>query len=76
MTPTTQNSTDLEFVTIGTFEPRITLPLVEELNRRKIIHRVKEVSHFSSTLVALIHSATAAGEVLAETKKKHPRVRL
>jgi hypothetical protein len=76
MTPTTKESSDPEFVTIGTFEPRITLPLVEELNRRKIIHRVKEVNHFSSSLTALAHSATGAGEVLVEIKKKYPRVRL
>lgn len=76
MTPTTEDSSDPPFVTIGAFEPRITLPLVEELNRRKIIHRVLEVNHFSSTLTALAASAAGAGEVLLEIKKKYPRVRL
>ena len=67
---------DLEFVPIGTFEPRITMPLVEELNRQKIIHRIKEISHFSSMLTAIKHSASGAREVLAGIKKRHPRVRL
>ncbi len=73
--PTEQKS-DLEFVIVGTFEPRITLPLVEELNRRKIIHRVKESDHFSSTLYSIKHSAASATEVLADIKKRYPRVRL
>ncbi len=72
----TQQDTDTEFVTVGTFEPRITLSLVEELNRQKIIHRIEETDHFSSTLLAIKHSATGATEVLADIKRRHPRVRL
>jgi hypothetical protein len=72
----TQPDNDLEFVTVGTFEPRITMQLVEELNRNKIIHRIKESTHFSSTLLALKHSAPGAAEALADIKKKYPRVRL
>ncbi len=72
----TEPNTGLEFVTVGTFEPRIALPLVEELNRRKIIHRLKETNHFSSTLLAIKHSVPAAAEVLADIKKRYPRVRI
>ncbi len=73
--PTTSDN-DFEFALIGTFEPRITMQLVAELNRRKIIHRVKDSSQFTSTLYALKHSANEATEVLSDIKKQYPRVRL
>jgi hypothetical protein len=59
----------LEFVLAGSFEPRLTLPAVEELNQRKIACRLKEISFYSTSLYVLKHSPSEAGKILDRIKK-------
>ncbi len=66
----------LEFILVGSFEPRLTLPVVEELNQKKIAYRLKEISSYSTSLHVLKHSSSAAGEILDRIKRKNRRIRM
>jgi len=65
-----------DYVEAGVFETRITLHLVDELNRRKIPHRLVERDSFTSALFVLGPLAGEASQVLEEVKRRHPRVRM
>lgn len=65
-----------EFLLVGSFEPRLTLPVVEELNQRKLTYRLKEISFYSTSLYVLKHSSSEAGEILDRIKKKNRRIRM
>lgn len=65
-----------DYVEAGVFETRITLHLVDELNRRNIPHRLVERDTFTSALFVLRPLAGEAAQVLDEVKRRHPRVRM
>jgi hypothetical protein len=67
---------DDDLVRVGIFETKLSLEVVQELNRRKIIHRLDELDNHLTELSALPSSSTEAKEVLDEIKRKHKRIRL
>ncbi len=69
-------SDGLEFRRIGVFQPKLTVTIVQELNRRKIAYQLNEIDEHSTELSVLKDSSAEASELLNEIKRKHKRIRL
>jgi hypothetical protein len=65
-----------EFRRAGVFETRLTLLVSQELNRRKIRHRLEDVDGLTTVVYVATGSAAEATQCIEEIKRRNRRVRL